>query len=249
MTNNPNNPNNTFHYFAHLPSELRIKIWKSLLPEKRIVPVRFDPETQRYVSDTTTTTSTSTTNRGHPHSLLHTNRESRGIFLARYSGLRLSARYPSAPIYVDHETDTLFFHDIECSPDGDLGWDLARAPDRQRIRHVAIDSCVWDLLRAFKADELSELRALTGLRSIALVLQPDRGDGEGAHPNTAAVLRDPDEWQDEIRHVNFYVALLSSALAQNTDIPWVTGPPEVTMWICRDLRSAPWRIGGGGDLI
>src|SRR5437868_3062690 len=114
----PNNTKpimDTFESFTNLPSELRIKIWKFGFPEPRVVPVRFNRASQQY-------TSTSA-----PPALVHACSQSRSIFLETYTKLILSPRYTST-VFIDFAHDTIFFDNLDCSPDGDLSYDLALSP-------------------------------------------------------------------------------------------------------------------------
>src|SRR5436309_3339408 len=109
-----------FTVFSSLPSELRIKIWRCAFPGPRVVPVRFQRSSNQYTSNSA------------PPSLLHVCSESRSLFLSAYTKLILSPKYDSA-VFVNFKIDTIFFDNLDCSPDGDLSFDLARSPHSHRI--------------------------------------------------------------------------------------------------------------------
>ncbi|KAF4624892.1 hypothetical protein G7Y89_g13276 [Cudoniella acicularis] len=150
----------TFSLFVELPLELRIKIWGNAFPEPRVVPVRYNRHQKQYTSDAA------------PPVLLHICTESRDIFLSTYEKLRLSQKYDSA-IFVDFSCDTIFFDSLDCSPEGDLSYDLATSLQSHKILSCAIDSQVWEVLRVFRYDALSEVKLLRNLKTIALVLRQD----------------------------------------------------------------------------
>lgn len=211
-----------FTVFMSLPVELRLKIWKYLLPDPRILPIHYNRRSFQYTSDSA------------PPVLLHICPESRDFFLETYSLLTLSPRHPST-IYVDFLRDTLFFHNLDCSPNGDLSHDLATSPDSDKILHVAVDSEVWEVLRAFKWDGLSEVGLLRNLKSVALVM-PRRGHGASGDELADAAgnkmfwtVEDVDRWRDGIRHVGWYVEQLRADVEAKVD--WGNGKPQVTMWL------------------
>jgi len=210
-----------FHPFPRLPSELRIKIWKYTFPEPRVVPVRYNRAVQQY-------TSTS-----EPPALLHVCAESRSLFLDTYTNLILAPRYKSA-IFVDFTCDTIFFDHIDCSPEGDLSLDLARSPHSNRILYCAIDAQLWEVLRVFKYDSLSEVKLMPNLKTIALVMSRDYDRGmqqrrtdEDGH---TFIEVDSTSVGSEIRHVGWYVESLRWELKHGLDSP-LNNPPHVQMWL------------------
>jgi hypothetical protein len=112
-----------------------------------------------------------------PPALLNICTESREVFLSHYTKLVLSPDYPSS-VYVSFETDTIFFDSLECSPQGDLAYDLACSPHSDRILRCAIDVQLWEVLRVFRFDSLSEVRLLRNVQTIALVLRRGREGGD-----------------------------------------------------------------------
>jgi hypothetical protein len=108
-----------------------------------------------------------------PPFMLSTCAESRQVFLAHYTRLILCPKYASS-VYVSFEHDTIFFDSLECSPEGDLAYDLACSPHSDRILNCAIDLQLWEVLRVFRFDSLSEVRLLKNVRKIALVLRSGR---------------------------------------------------------------------------
>ncbi|KAH8816912.1 hypothetical protein F5884DRAFT_853342 [Xylogone sp. PMI_703] len=158
--------NPTFPSFSLLPPELRLKIWLSAMPPPRIVPVQFCRPLDVYASPI-----------ANP-ALLAVCSESRALCLQRYSKLLLNPKYDSH-IYVDFDRDTIFFDSLECSPEGDLSFDLAMSGPggaSERILKCAIDTQLWEVLRVFRTQSLSEIRLLQNLRTFALVLKTELGD-------------------------------------------------------------------------
>ncbi|KUJ09356.1 uncharacterized protein LY89DRAFT_788240 [Mollisia scopiformis] len=214
---------NTFELFTQLPSELRIKIWKHTFPEPRVLAVRFNRAVSQYTSDTP------------PPALVHACSESRSLFLETYKRLILSPKYDSA-VFIDFARDTLFFDTLDCSPDGDLSLDLALSPHRDRILYCAIDSQLWEVLRVFRYDSLSEVRLMPNLKTVALVMAKDQE--RGLHQQSVDVDGHQNMFVDtdtntiggEIRHVHFQVESLRWDLKQGMETHW-TNPPHVQMWL------------------
>ncbi|RDW66675.1 hypothetical protein BP5796_09424 [Coleophoma crateriformis] len=221
----------SFTSFLHLPLELRTKIWRYSLPEPRVVPVQYNRRFEQYTSNTP------------QPALLHTSREARRVFLEKYDRLVLSPKYPST-VYVNFETDTIYFHDLDCSPDGDLALDLASSPHADRILNIAIDSELWEILRAFKLESLSELGLLRNLKTIALV-EPRSLDVKGPPMDWM-----PEQgWEDvdgvvrlsrttpartgglELGHLGFLFMLLRNELEARKEFEWGNGKPDVSMWL------------------
>lgn len=215
----------TFEPFTQLPSELRIKIWQACSPEQpRVVPVRYSRLHGQYVSNKP------------PPALAHVCSESRSLFLETYTKLILSPKYESN-VFIDFSRDTIFFDTLDCSPDGDLSLDLSSSPHRDRILYCAIDSQLWEVLRVFKFDALSEVRLMPNLKTIVLVMLKDnesilhqrRLDLGPLH----TALPDADEHTvgGEIRHVHWYVESLRWDLKHAHPSSWTTSPPHVQMWL------------------
>jgi hypothetical protein len=174
-----------------------------------------------------------------PSPLLGVNKLSRSTYLESYTPLLLSPKYSSA-IYADLSRDTLFFDTLDCSPDGDLALDLSSSPLRTAIQRIAISVELWEVLRVFRWDALSEIRCLSSLKSMALVLLREGkefgrvGNGEGV-VNMAG-----GGWETvegEIRHSLWYVENLRSELeigiveASASDTQWETTAPNVQLWL------------------
>lgn len=215
-----------FTLFSSLPSELRIKIWKYLVPGPRVVPVRYNFRTSQY-------TSTSA-----PPALLHACHESRTIFLSSHNKLTLSPKYPST-VFVDFKHDTIFFDSLDCSPDGDLTYDLAKSLDGDKILNVAVDAQLWEILRVFRYDALSEVRLMRNLKNIAIVISRDSETSRferqalGTGMEQRVVMSAPESlhaYQDDIRHVNWYVDNLTAELEKGKE-DWGNGTPSVQMWL------------------
>ncbi|CZS99615.1 uncharacterized protein RAG0_07943 [Rhynchosporium agropyri] len=225
----------TFYLFPTLPSELRIKIWRHTFPSPRIIPIRFNRFSQQYVSDNA------------PPSSLHVCSQSRSIFLETYTNLILSPRYTST-VFIDFTQDTIFFDSLDCSPDGDLSFDLAMSPHADRVLHVAIDAQLWEVLRVFKYDSLSEVRLMRNLKSVALVMRKDydrgllrRDDGSGEAygdgergVGVGSLFVDVEEGNtvgSEIRHVHWYVESLRWEMNHKQEDYWAGGNPLIQMWL------------------
>lgn len=215
-----------FTLFTSLPSELRVKIWENCFPEPRVVPVRYNRRYNQY-------TSTSA-----PPAILHVCSESRSTFLSAYTKLVLSPKYESA-VYVDFSQDTIFFDTLDCSPEGDLSLDLAKSPHSDRILALAIDSQVWEVLRIFKYDSLSEVKKLPNLKSIAVVMPKDYDTGlphtqrsldEDGRENIFVAI-ESNTVGSEIRHVSWYVDSLRWELKNAVEKHWTNDPPNVLMWL------------------
>ncbi|KAH8660946.1 hypothetical protein BGZ60DRAFT_115252 [Tricladium varicosporioides] len=213
----------SFSLFITLPSELRLKIWSLALPEPRVVPVRYNRHQKQYTSDAP------------PPSLLHACSESREQFLSVYEKLRLSQKYDSA-VFVDFARDTIFFDSLDCSPEGDLSYDLATSLQSHKILSLAVESQVWEVLRVFRYESLSEVKLIKNLKTIALVLRQgyDRGIrhtntlGYDAGQEATLIEVDSNTIGSEIRNVHWYVESLKWDLERE----WLhSDPPNVQMWI------------------
>ncbi len=213
----------TFELFTQLPVELRIKVWKHTFPEPRVLSVRFNRVTSQYTSTLA------------PPALVHVCSESRSLFLETYTKLILSPKYDSA-VFIDFARDTLFFDTLDCSPDGDLSLDLASSPHRDRILYCAINSQLWEVLRVFRYDSLSEVRLMPNLKTVALVMSKDYD--RGLHQRRVDVDGNQSIFVDadmntvggEIRHVHWYVESLRWELKQGLE-HWTVNPPHVQMWL------------------
>ncbi|EPE29431.1 hypothetical protein GLAREA_00591 [Glarea lozoyensis ATCC 20868] len=211
----------TFHPFMRLPSELRIKIWRYNFPGPRVVAVRYARGQNRYVSDRA------------PPVLLHVSSESRSVFLSTYEALILSPSHDSS-VFIDFERDTLFFDHLNCSPRGDLALDLASSPQRDKIIQCAIDAQLWEVLRVFRHDSMSEIRFLRNLKTVALVLRHDHDrlrQSRTSNHGAVYVQVDSDTVASEIRHVNWYVESLKTELNHEVEPKWLNGKPSVQTWI------------------
>jgi 2EXR family len=209
-----------FTIFMSLPSELRIKIWRCSFPGPRVVPVRFQRSSNQYTSNSA------------PPPLLYVCSESRSLFLSTYTKFILSPKYDSA-VFINFNIDTIFFDNLECSPDGDLSLDLARSPHSGRILSCAIDSQVWEVLRVFKYDSLSEVMRMPNLKTIALVMLRDYDGGgldriqaEKYGRENTLIRMNSNTVESEIMHVQGYVDNLRADLKQR-----VGNVPNVQLWL------------------
>ena len=123
--------------------------------------------------------------------------------------------------------DTIFFDSLECSPQGDLAYDLACSPHSDRIQRCAIDVQLWEVLRVFRFDSLSEVRLLRNVQTIALVLRRGREctddislDREMGVVNTASERRDSLFYAENLRKM-LYTGLTRSH--------WGNGVPSVQL--------------------
>jgi hypothetical protein len=211
-----------FKLFTSLPSELRINIWKQALPAPRIVPVRYSRAFRQYTSGSA------------PPSLLHVCQESREVFLKSYEKLLLSKKYESS-IYIDFTHDTIFFDSLDCSPEGDLAYDLGTCIQSDRILSCAIDAQLWGVLRVFRSDALSEVRQMRNLRTIALVLPMDNNEAQaykGDRSGSSTVLFEMDSnlVPAEIRHEHWYVQNLRWELSHRLE-EWGHSIPSAELWL------------------
>jgi 2EXR family len=216
-------PSHVFTLFTKLPSELRIKIWQRAFPAPRVVPVRF--HRGQYTSNSA------------PLSLLHASSESRSVLLSTYTKLILSPKYDSV-VFINFDVDTIFFDNLDCSPDGDLSLDLARSPHSDRILSCAIDSQVWEVLRVFKYDPLSEVTMMPNLRTIALVMLRDHDTGESRRlkadkygRENIFIRMESTAVETEMMHVQGYVDNLRADLKHALDQRRVGHVPVVQMWL------------------
>jgi hypothetical protein len=214
-----------FPRFTCLPSELRLRIWELSIPEARVVPVRFHRRFNQYVSDAA------------PPALLHVCSETRTLFLSTHTKLILSPKYDSA-VFVNFAIDTIFFDSLDCSPEGDLSLDLARSPHRTRILSCAIETQVWEILRVFKYDPLSEVRMMPKLKTMALVMMRDHDGGErerrhidryGSHNFTVRV--NSTTVESGLINVQGWVDTLRNDLRQPLNRLWAGNIPTVQMWL------------------
>ncbi|KAG0650140.1 hypothetical protein D0Z07_2902 [Hyphodiscus hymeniophilus] len=208
--------------FENLPSELRIKIWKYMLPGPRVVSVRFDRGAKEYTSSTA------------PPILLRTCPESRTVALEMYTNLVLSPKYTSS-VFVDFDIDTIFFDSLDCSPQGDLSYDLATSPHKDRVLSCAIDVQLWEVLRVFRYESLSELQWMRNLKTVALIMPKDTGMNrrtvEGGEGGRVVVGVDTSLFSDELRHAYYYVEGLQKELDEGDKEHWRNGVPNVQMWL------------------
>lgn len=215
----------TFESFTRLPSELRIKIWKFTFPEPRIVPVRYNRATQQYISTMPAP------------AILHASGESRALFLETYTNLILSPKHGSA-VFVDLAHDTIFFDHLDCSPEGDLSLDLAHSPHADRLLYVAIHVHVWEVLRMFKYEPLSEVNAMRNLRTLALVMSKDYDRGflqrrvEYHGTESLIIESESNTVGSELRDVQFAVENLRWELQHKVKLQGGQGHiPNVQMWL------------------
>ena len=137
-------------------------------------------------------------------------------------------------MFVDYQRDTIFFDSLNCSPRGDLALDLAASPHRSKIVQCAIDAQLWEVLRVFRYDSMSEIKLMRNLKTIALVLRHDRDRGLRQTRDDGAVFVEVDSNTvgSEIRHVHWYVESLRWELENEIQPNWLSGrQPNVQMWI------------------
>jgi len=212
----------TFPLFARLPYELRVKIYEFALSGPRIVPVRYNRQHKQYTSDAP------------PPVLLHVCVESRRKFTSIYERLRLAQNFESS-IWVDFTRDTLFFDNLDCSPEGDLALDLARSPQSQKVLYCAIDAQLWEVLRVFRPDTLGEVKIMRNLKTFALVLKHDYDRGlrqtRMMYDGRQTIQVEVGDTGSEIQHVQFNVDSIRWDIEHETDPKWEGAPPNVQMWI------------------
>ncbi len=184
--------------------------------------VRFNRSQNAYTSSTS------------PPVHLSTSAESRAVVLSAYTNLLLSPKYPSS-VYIDFSIDTVFFDSLDCSPAGDLSYDLAMSPHRERILSCAIDVQLWEVLRVFRYESLSEVKWMRRLKTIALVMpkegginrRPVGGEGGGFVVGAEAARF----FSDDLRHAYWYVECLQKELEKVEKDYWSSGVPNVQMWL------------------
>lgn len=155
---------------------------------------------------------------------------------------------------MDFERDTIFFDSLECSPDGDLSFDLAMSGPSgasERIVKCAIDTQLWEVLRVFRMQSLSEIKLLRNLHTFALVLKMDSADQDSVeHCKDTADRKSSDgtrrpfvvgramegqhQWDAATWYVHCYVRDLRRQVEIEKDkgeIWWNQGPPDVQMWV------------------
>jgi hypothetical protein len=209
----------TFMTFNNLPTELRIKIWKYLFPGPRVVSIRFNRAYKQY-----TTTAA-------PPTLLHTSPESRAVFLSSYTPLFLSPKYPSS-VFVDFANDTIFFDSLDCSPGGDLAYDLLQSPHSDCILSCAIDVELWEVLRVFRYASLSEIKWMRNLKTIALVMpkeNPRIAGGDG--PGSVVVNVEENSLTADILHDWGHIECLRRELENMDREHWGNGVPNMQLWL------------------
>jgi hypothetical protein len=215
-----------FPLFVELPTELRLKIWQLTIPEPRVVPVRYNRSSRQYTST------------GAPPVAAHICSESRTLFLESYTKLILSPKYESA-VFVDFACDTIYFDHLDCSPDGDLSFDLAISPHRDRILKCAINSELWEILRVFRYDSLSEVKLMPNLKTIALVMSknyeigtPQRHMSEDGR-QTILMESGATTVESGIRHIFWYVQTLKMDLKHSSETEkfWGDNLPHAQMWL------------------
>lgn len=215
-----------FPLFVELPTELRLKIWQLIIPEPRVVPVRYNRLFKQYTSTI------------EPPIAAQICSESRTLFLESYTKLILSPKYESA-VFVNFACDTIYFDHFDCSPDGDLSFDLAISPHRDRILNCAISSELWEILRVFKYDSLSEVKLMPNLKTIALVMSknyeigtPQRQMSEEGR-ETILMESDATTVGSGILHTHWYVQTLKMDLKHNAETEkfWGDNLPHAQMWL------------------
>lgn len=196
------------------------------------MPIRINRSSKQYI-----TTSP-------PHFLLHTTSESRALYLDYYTNLKLSQNYGST-IYIDLSIDTIFFDTLDCSPAGDLALDLAHSTSRNKIQRVAISVDLWEVLRVFRWDALSEVKCLASLKTLSLVLLRDQrrqdasGEwvdaGDGGETRVVRIHADREgSVEAEIRHSLWYVECLRGELERSVreEGSWCAdSTPNVQLWL------------------
>jgi outer membrane phospholipase A len=97
-----NQPLTEFHCFDKLPVELRVMIWKLLIPGPRIIKVNFNQKNKRKIGAKLTATIRIPI-------LLHIKKETRNLALKYYQ--RIAFQYPKYKMgfFIDFERDALFF--------------------------------------------------------------------------------------------------------------------------------------------
>jgi len=209
-----------FHLFPNLPSELRLKIYEETFPTAQIIPVRFSRPQNQY------------TTLNPPHPLLSVSKESRDCYLSTHTNLILNPRYTST-VFINFALDTIFFDNIECSPAGDLAWDLASSPHKDRILRCAIDAQLWEILRVFRYEGLSEVKMLGNLKVVALVMKREERKRPDWGIEGHEIVDRVNTVQEEIAMANGYVEVLRGEIAMGGVKMWEEKgeKPNVQLWL------------------
>lgn len=119
-----------------------------------------------------------------------------------------------------------------------MAFDLKRSPHKDKIERCAVETQVWEVLRVFRFEELSELKWMGGLKTVALVLEregPRRRvlgwDGREGEGRTGVVVGEEDTVGGEIRHVLWYVESLRWEIENEGEGYWGGLKPNVQMWL------------------
>ncbi|CAD6444264.1 5d277f91-c0ec-4941-9ac8-19ee5e35fb5b-CDS [Sclerotinia trifoliorum] len=216
--------------FLNLPSELRLKIWSNLLPGPRTLPIRYSRVNKSYFTLIP------------PSILLSISSETRTLFLEHYVLLNLNPSYNST-IYINFSLDTLCFDHEECSAVGDLALDFKNCPQSSLIQRVDIDVHLWEILRLFRFDALSEIKYLHGLRNLTLFMRRYEEEqqcyGEAFERSRLArsrellagrMLFEGQTTDREISQCQWYVQMVKWEVEHGED-EWIKGKPSVQMWI------------------
>jgi hypothetical protein len=114
------------------------------------------------------------------------------------------------------------------------------SPHSDRILRCAIDVQVWEVLRVFRFDSLSEVRLMPNLQAIALVMPKEssgageeRGEGEGEDADGRGLERERGALVREFSDSLWYVENLRQTLESGVRKHWGDGMPSVQLWFSR----------------
>lgn len=120
--------------------------------------------------------------------------------------------------------------------------DFKNCIQRDLIQRVDIDVHLWEILRLFRFDALSEIKYLHGLRKLTLFLRRYEDEQEFAHENAAnrlvrgrellggRMLFESETTDREIAQCQWYVQMVKWEVEHGDD-EWREGKPSVQMWI------------------
>lgn len=127
--------------------------------------------------------------------------------------------------------DTLFFDSLDCSPEGDLASDLRKSPFKNKIERLAVEVSVWEVLRVFREDLLSEIRQLKALRKMSLVLPMDAWGGRVVGPDAVFIREGNQAATQMYGDALWCVSCLRKAVEKDGENVWGKVVPSVELVI------------------
>jgi len=108
--------------------------------------------------------------------------------------------------------------------------------DRGRVKRIAFDIGLWEVLRVFRWEGLSEVCVLGGLKSVALVLKRERGGDDNIsrqelRQDNLQIRGGGNTFEEDIRNAHFYVEELRWEIERKEEDIWKQGRPHVQLWL------------------